>query len=67
MNFWFEGILELEDGDIKCYRCHVLQKAFNHVYVEFELRGGGIPHPDELHPEPTGRYMCSVCGKMTLM
>ncbi len=74
MKFWFEGELEETDSDKQCCKCRVWVKAPkhydvlpHHVFCEFELRGGGTPHPDELHPEPTGRIMCSPCGEMILV
>lgn len=67
MKFWFEGIVEQEDGDKQCSKCRVWQKPGKTIYVEFFLQGGGTPHIDELHPEPTGKVMCHACGQMTLV
>jgi len=67
MKFWYEAILEKSDGDKQCCKCRVWAKAPQHIFVEFQLKDGGMPHPDELHPEPTGKAMCAGCAKMTLI
>lgn len=67
MKFWYEAELEKEDGDKQCSKCRVWAKPPKHIFVEFFLRSGGMPHPDELHPDPTGKFMCENCAKMTLI
>lgn len=78
MKIWFEGVLESGDQDIQCSKCRVWVKApkphepkgvgiGGHFFQEFQLQSGGMPHPDELHSNPTGNYMCPNCAKMTLI
>lgn len=67
MKFWFEGILEQDDGSKQCSKCRVWFSAPKNCFVEFEIFGGAMPNPQELHPEPTGKFMCESCAKMTLI
>jgi hypothetical protein len=66
MKFWIEAELEQKDSDEQCSKCRVWVKPPKHIFVEFNLVQGGMPNPDELHPDPTGRFMCDTCAKMTL-
>jgi hypothetical protein len=69
MKLWFEAILEKSDAPKKCAECENYVgyvQIESHIFCEFELRGGGLPHPDELHPEPTGRYLCPCCAAKIL-
>lgn len=65
MRFWLEAELE-ESEYTQCCKCRVWVKAPNYCFAELELRQGNLPNPTELPPEPTGRYMCSGCARMTL-
>ncbi len=66
MKYWLEGILEKTDRDVQCCKCRVWSLPPDHVFCEFALVGGGMPSPSDLHPEPTGNWMCSSCASMTL-
>jgi hypothetical protein len=67
MKFWIES--EMEEGDLSplCCKCRTLLSQPNLIFCEFELRGGGLPNIDELHPTPTGKIMCISCAKVFLM
>lgn len=34
--------------------------------MEFEFVQGGLPNIDEIHPKPTGKYICLHCAKIRL-
>ncbi len=63
MKFWFKARLEKEDEEKQCSKCKEWIYPPRYVFVEFDLFQGGMPNPQELHPEPTGYFMCSKCGK----
>jgi hypothetical protein len=67
MRFWIQAILEEDDEPKQCYKCRVWFSPPENIFAEFDLVSGGMPHPDELHPDTTGSFMCSNCAKMTLI
>jgi hypothetical protein len=67
MKVWFEAILEPVDESQQCCKCFKFLSQSNHVFGEFELRSGGLPNCDELHPNPTGKVMCPDCAKKILV
>jgi hypothetical protein len=67
MKFWIEAVLEDGDSLKKCGECEKALFVPDHVFCEFILRQGGLPNTDEIHPEPTGKFMCSGCAKTILI
>lgn len=67
VKYWLEAILENGDSAKQCCKCRVWQEIPKNIFVELVLRQGGLPNCDELHPEATGKFMCSDCAKMTLV
>lgn len=67
MKFWFEAQLEKGDESKQCCKCRVWVSEPDIIFVENVMRSGGLPHPDEIHPDPTGKFMCSACGRMVLV
>jgi hypothetical protein len=63
MKFWFE--VELEDQDVsqECFKCGKSIAPPDHLFMEHELRD----NRGDLHPEPTGNFMCADCGKKSLV
>lgn len=66
MKVWFEAIMESGDDDKRCSYCKRVIKVPELIFVENSIVSGSPPNPNELHPEPTGRFMCLKCGKSTL-
>jgi hypothetical protein len=66
MKFWFEAILEHGEFQV-CNKCSTQMEEPSHIFVEFNLLQGNLPNPNELHPEPTGKFMCADCGKRALI
>lgn len=67
MKVWFVAQLEKTDEAKQCCKCRVWQSSPRFIWVENEILSGNLPNPEELHPEPTGNYMCLQCAKMTLV
>ena len=67
MKVWFTAQLEKDDGDKQCCKCRVWSSAPSIIFVENEMLAGNLPNPQELHPEPTGKFMCLMCAQMTLI
>ncbi len=67
MKVWLEVYSEDGDETVQCCKCRVWQKPPKHIFYEFQLLGGAMPNPNELHPEPTGTYMCLLCWKMMMI
>ena len=67
MKFWFEAVLEKKDDPKTCVECGGILSEPDHVFVEFELHQGSMPNPGQLHPEPTGRFLCPECSVRTLI
>lgn len=66
MKYWIEAVLEPKDGKQKCFNCLKELKTDDHLFVEFKIIQGDMPHPNELHPEPTGRKICIACSERYL-
>ena len=67
MKFWIEAILENKDEPKTCVECGNDFYDPSHIFCEFELIQGSMLNPGELHPEPTGRYLCPDCSVTTLI
>ena len=67
MKVWFEGQMEAVDATLKCCECDKYMSSPELVFGEFKLVAGSMPNPDELHSQPTGRFLCQKCGKFRLM
>lgn len=61
MKFWIEA--ELEKGEFQvCKKCETTLENNDRVFCEFELKSGALPNPQDLHPEPTGLFICPGCA-----
>ena len=63
MKIWLQVKLEKDDPNQCCVSCNAGIIAPDSCFVEFILRQGGLPNIDELHPDLTGQFLCSKCGK----
>jgi ribosomal protein S27E len=67
MKFWIEAIAE--DGDTlkKCDSCGRALFVPDRLFCEFTLYHGTAENPQNLYPNPTGKFRCRNCAKETLI
>ena len=67
MKFWIEAILEDGDAAKKCDNCKRVLFVPDYIFCEFALYQGTAENPENLHPEPTGKFRCPDCAGKTLI
>lgn len=73
MKYWLEGQMTLDDDAKACSECgRTIRTPYSGepgeiVFCEFKIYSGSMPNPQELHPEPTGLFLCQKCGKFKLV
>ena len=53
--------------NLGCIECGNTMTVPDHVFCEFELEQAFSPSTADLHPKPTGRYLCPDCTAKTLI
>lgn len=67
MKFWIEAILEKKDEPKTCVECGNDFHDPSHIFCEFTLEQAWAPSTCDLHPKPTGRFLCPDCSVTTLI